>query len=301
MINSILYKTIGFHAGLPVEVLKNKYATPESKFVSILDMDVHYRITGQGPAVLLIHGIGSSLHTWSAYHKYLSKDFTVVSLDIPGFGLTGAPPKTKFTFDLYTQVFKKLLDFLKIETAHIVGNSLGGILTWQFALRATKKVNKIVLMDAVGFNTKFSDLSDIGFMLAAHPASKKLTYKVLPRSLVKSGLKNAVYNPAIITKRKVDLYADLLLRKGNRENFSHIIRNLIVTNKDFTSIIRSISQPTLIMWGEEDNLIPVNDAYSFKQAIPHAELIIYPKIGHLPMEENPEQSANDIKEFLLKS
>jgi len=154
-------------------------------------------------------------------------------------------------------------------------------------------------MDAVGFNTKFSELSDIGFRLASHPKTKAITYKILPLSIVASSLKNAVYDPNLVTPHKLNQYAELLLRKGNREAFSQIITQLIVTGEDHTQKIRTISQPTLIMWGEEDNLISVNDVQLFKRAIPHAEVVVYPKIGHLPMEENPEQSASDIKKFLI--
>jgi pimeloyl-ACP methyl ester carboxylesterase len=297
--NSILYKTIGFHPGIPVEKLKQKYTTPESQFLCIEGMQVHFRKTGKGPALLLIHGIGSSLHTWKEYHELLSDSFTVVSLDIPGFGLTGPTPNQQYNFELYSRVFAGLLDHLKIEKAHVAGNSLGGILTWQFALLQPERILKIVLMDAVGFNTKFSELADFGFRLAAHPNTKKLTYKVLPLTIVASSLKNAVYNPNLVTPQKINQYAELLLRKGNREAFSQILTQLIVTEEDHTQKIRTIKHPTLIMWGEEDNLISVNDVQLFKRAIPHAQVVVYPKIGHLPMEENPEQSAADIKKFLI--
>jgi pimeloyl-ACP methyl ester carboxylesterase len=299
--NSILYKTIGYHPGIPVNQLKSKYTTPESQFLTIEGMDVHFRKTGKGPALLLIHGIGSSLHTWKDYHDLLSDDFTVISLDNPGFGLTGPTPNQQYNFELFSRVYAGILDYLKIDKAHVAGNSLGGILTWQFAILKPERILKIVLMDAVGFNTKFSELTDIGFKLAAHPNTKALTYKVLPLSLVESSLKNAVYDAKLITKAKVRQYAELLLRTGNREAFSRILTQLIVNEVDHTSKIRSITQPTLIMWGEEDNLISVSDVQLFKRAIPHAKVIVYPKIGHLPMEENPEQSASDIKRFLKVS
>lgn len=300
MIESLMYKAIGYHQGIPVKKLKSKYSTPESKFFRAEGMEIHYRITGKGPALLLIHGIGSSLHTWKDYHKLLSDDFTVISLDIPGFGLTGPTPEQKYTFEIYVNVFSELLRRLEIEKAHVVGNSLGGLLAWQFAFWKPKRVSKLVLMDAAGMVTSFEDLTDIGFKLSAHDLTKKMTYKVLPKPLVASSLKNAVYDSKVITKRKVEQYSELLLREGNREAFSHILRNLILSGKDQIPKIKTITLPTLIMWGEEDNIINVNDAHLFKRAMPHAELIIYPKIGHLPMEENPKQSANDIKEFLLK-
>jgi len=130
MINSFLYKSFGLHPGIPVEKLKSKYSTPESQFFSIEGMNVHFRKTGKGPALLLIHGIGSSLHTWKDYHDLLSDSFTVISLDIPGFGLTGPTPNQQYSFGLYSRVFAGLLDHLNIDAAYVTGNSLGSILTW---------------------------------------------------------------------------------------------------------------------------------------------------------------------------
>lgn len=296
MLPSIFEKAFG---NLSLEQLKKKYTTKESQFVWINGMHIHYRLTGKGPLLLLVHGIGSSLHTWSEWHDYLSKDFTVVSLDIPGFGLTGGHPYHDYSFPMYNSVFDQLLDHLQADKVFMVGNSLGGLLTWHYALHAPERLHKIVLMDAAGFNTTKAELSDIGFHLTIHPFTKKISHYFTPRSLIKSSYSNAVYDASKITEKQVDTYYELLLRKGNRENFSAILENLILTNNNPVGSIRKIQTPTLIMWGEEDNLINVSCAYKFKQTIKGSKLLIYEKVGHLPMEEIPERSAQDTKSFLL--
>lgn len=279
--------------------LKKKYTTPESNFLAFEGMQLHYRVTGEGPALLLIHGIGSSLHTWKGWHKELSNQFTVVSIDNVGFGLTGPHPKGDYSYDMYARCYSKLLDHLNITKAHIAGNSLGGIMTWMYALNAPERVNKIILMDAVGFNTQPNDLSDLGFKLSIHPLSKDIARNFTPKWLIKSSYSNTIYDQSLVTEENVDTYFDLFRRAGNRKAFSYILKHLIANNEDYTSQIQSIQQPTLIMWGEEDNLINVGDVKKFKQAIPHAEVVVYPKVGHLPMEEVPEQSARDTARFLL--
>lgn len=300
MLQSFLEKTIGYSSGYLLEQLKKKYTTKESQFVSIDGMQLHYRQTGKGPTLLLVHGIGSSLHTWSEWHDILSKDFTVVSLDIPGFGLTGGHPYKDYSFAMYNRVFDQLLDHLQVKKAYMVGNSLGGLLTWNYALHAPERLNKMVLMNAAGFVTTKSEMADIGFHLTIHPFTKKITHYITPKSLVKSSYQNAIYDATLITDKKVDTYYDLLLRKGNRENFSVILDNLILTNRDYTGTIRKVQTPTLIMWGEEDRLLNVSSAYKFKNSIEGSKLLIYEKVGHLPMEEIPERSALDTKSFLLE-
>lgn len=298
MIQSLISKTIGINPGIPVEQLRDKYLTPESEFLDIDGMELHYRKTGTGPALLLIHGIGSCLHTWSKWHEILSDDFTVISLDLPGFGLTGPPPSLDYSIEMYMRTFDKLLDHLGVKKILMAGNSLGGLMTWNYAFRRPERVKKIVLLNAAGFNIGHKELADFGFILSIHPLTRRMTHVLTPRSLVRQSLENAVHDASLITDAKVILYHDMILRKGNRESFSEVLENLIVNGKDNTRDISSIAIPTLIMWGDEDALINVSDALKFKQSIKDAELLIYEDIGHLPMLEIPERSAMDVKKFL---
>lgn len=286
-----------FNRDIPVEELVEKYATLESDFFPVEGMRVHYRKTGTGPPLLLIHGVASSLHTWSEWHDILSTEYTVISLDIPGFGLTGPHPQDDYTTGMYGRVFNRLLDHLGLDRVFMAGNSLGGLLTWNYALQFPERLCGIALLNSAGLNTHWEDLSDIGFMLALHPYSRGMTHVLTPRSLVRASLRNAVFDPIHVTGEKVTRYHELLLREGNRESFSKILDKLVITGEDNLARLAKISVPTLILWGVHDNLITVGYAYQFERAISNARLIIYEEAGHLPMEEIPERSAQDLHQF----
>lgn len=289
----------GFGRGIPAEALAPKYLTPESAFLDTGGMQVHYRTTGSGPSLLLLHGVASSLHTWSAWHTLLSEDFTVTSVDLPGFGLTGPHPDGDYSIAMYTRVFNALLDHLGVRQTHLAGNSFGGYLTWNYALEEPGRLQKIVLQDSAGFLTRYSEVSDPGFLLAAYPATRRLTWWITPRALIKDSLRNAVAPGFRITPEMTTRYHDLLLRQGNRKAFSQILNEHIVNGRDNTERIAQVSVPTLVQWGEEDALINIGHAFLFRRTIAGAKLVSYPGTGHLPMEEIPEQSAKDVREFLL--
>ncbi|MCP4125213.1 MAG: alpha/beta hydrolase [Bacteroidetes bacterium] len=277
--------------------MKEKYSTPESKFLNTEGMELHYRVTGSGPPLVLLHGVASSLHTWHDWHNLLSDAFTVISMDVPGFGLTGPHPKGDYTVGMYVRVLNDLFDHLKFDRVFMAGNSFGGFLTWTYAVEEPKRVRKIIIQDAAGFNTKFSDISDVGFMLATHNITRKLTWSVTPKSLIKASIRNATTPHFMISDQIIDRYYELLLRKGNRKAFSEILRKLIFNETDNTEYISKVNAPTLIQWGEQDTLVDIGYAYQFERAIKHSKLISYPGTGHLPMEEVAERSASDARHF----
>jgi pimeloyl-ACP methyl ester carboxylesterase len=292
---------LGLTTGLSPESLRDKYVLPGSGFAHIEGMEVHYRSTGSGPPLLLVHGIGSCLHTWTAWHDLLSEDFRVISFDLPGFGLTGPPPSGDHSMGMYMRVIDELLDHLGETTIHMSGNSLGGLMTWNYALYRPDRVSRIVLMNAAGFNYGWKELSNFGFILSVHPLTRSLTHYFTPKRLVRQSLEDCVVDTSVVTDKKVTLYHDMILRKGNRNSFSKVLESLIVHAKDPTDDVRKIEAPALIMWGDEDTIINVRDAMQFKRSIRHADVIIYEDIGHLPMLEIPERSAADVRDFLQRA
>jgi len=301
MIRALLSNTLGYHPGIPVNALKDRYTTPESSFLKVEGIKLHYRVTGEGPPLVLLHGVASSLHTWQHWHELLSDTFTVVSIDVVGFGLTGPHPKNNYTVAMYVRVLNALFDHLDFDSVFLAGNSFGGFLTWNYAIEEPRRVKKILIQDAAGFNSKFSDITDVGFMLATHDVTRKMTWTVTPKSLIKSSIRNATTADFRITDELVERYYELLLREGNREAFSHILRKLIFTDKDNTDRITMVKTPTLIQWGEEDALVDIGYGYLFQRAIANSEMISYPETGHLPMEEIPKRSAEDARVFFKKS
>ncbi|MDP5121596.1 MAG: alpha/beta hydrolase, partial [Spirosomaceae bacterium] len=109
-------------------------------------------------------------------------------------------------------------------------------------------------------------------------------------------VKNVYGNPELVTEELVDRYFDLTLRPGNREAF--VARMQLDSYTDQSGKIKTLTQPTLIIWGEKDLLIPVENARKFAADLPNNKLVIFPELGHVPMEENPEETVKAVKEFL---
>lgn len=277
---------------ISLEELQSKYTTKESQFIEINGLKTHYRIEGNGPPLLLIHGTASSLHTWDGWVNELKSDFTTIRLDIPAFGLTGPNNTGDYTIDFYTDFIDSFLNAISADTLHIAGNSLGGGIAWSYALKHPNKVKKLVLVDASGYPKE--DIPFV-FKIAQNPIGASLLKVITPRSFVSKNIHEVYYDDEKVTDNLVNRYYELTLRAGNRQAF--IDRAERTLQYDHTKI-QEIEIPTLIMWGKYDEWIPVEDAYKFQKDIINSQLILY-ESGHVPMEENATQTATDTKKFLL--
>lgn len=286
-----------YHSGIDVEVLKEKYLYPESDFIAFEGMNIHYRKTGSGPTLFLMHGVSSSLHTWEVWQEKLSKDFTVITIDIPSFGLTGPNPQEDYSLEMYMRTIDHITSILGIDTMYIGGNSYGGYLSWNYAIHQPEKVKKVLLLDAAGYEIK--GFKDLGFKLMSNSYLGFVATRFTPKFVVIKSTKNVYGNPDLLTDEVATRYYDLLLRKGNRDGFVKILQD----KKDWKATeanIKKVSQPTLIIWGSDDQLIPVADAFRFNKDIVGSEIKIYDGVGHVPMEEIPNESAELAREFLLR-
>jgi pimeloyl-ACP methyl ester carboxylesterase len=297
---------IGYTPDTDPAEMKAKYATANSQFITLQPgLTVHVRDEGRrdGPVLLLIHGSNASLHTWEPWVRRLGGQYRIVSLDLPGHGLTGTHPSGDYDYPVFIDVVDRLLVKLDISRASIGGNSMGGGVTWMYALAHPEKVEAMILVDAGGAPRWEARKVPIGFRIARTPVLRDVMKVITPRSVIESSLQTSVSVKSVLTDAAVDRYWELLRYPGNREatlkRFSYTHNNHPATREK----LAALKIPTLILWGEEDNLIPLRSANWFAEAIPGSKLIVYPKVGHIPMEEVPDQSAADVAAFLqaLKS
>ncbi|KRW62494.1 alpha/beta fold hydrolase [Pseudomonas sp. TTU2014-080ASC] len=283
-----------------VAELKQRWAQPPSQFVAIDGMLVHVRDQGprDDPApVVLLHGTSASLHTWEGWAAVLQDKRRVISLDLPGFGLTGPFPDGDYRISHYTQFLGNLLDHLQVNKAVLIGNSFGGQLAWQFSLAQPQRVNQLVLVDAAGYPRAATSVP-IGFRVAQIPALAPLMTKLLPRSMIESSIRNVYGDPAKVSEDLIDRYYELTLRSGNRE----ALRQRFIqasSDEDYKAIAR-IQVPTLILWGGRDELIPQINAEHFKRDIKGSRLVIFDQLGHVPQEEDPLQSLAPVLSFIAR-
>jgi pimeloyl-ACP methyl ester carboxylesterase len=287
---------------IPRAVLEARYGGPPSQFLTLAD-GARAHIGDEGPrdapALVLIHGSNASLFTWRPWVARLNSSFRVVTMDMPRHGLTGEVPSGDYSERAMVEFVRAVTDKLGLSRFAIAGNSMGGAVAARFAETYPQRVSQLILVDAAGLRSKRGDKIPLAFKLARLPVFNQVLLYITPRSLVAEGLNDAIVHKAIITDAMIDQYWDFARMTGTRAATGKRFREPF---DDFIEQhISTIRVPTLILWGEEDHLIPVAAARTFAADIPGSKLIIYPATGHLPQEEVAGQSAMDVKSFLLPS
>ncbi len=294
-----------YQRDLSVEELAADYGGPESRFMELVPPEggqrnnlatVHYRDQGTGPTLLLLHGFGSSLHTWDGWVDELGDTFRLVRLDLPGFGLTGPFIHGDYGAERYVELLDAFLDQLEIERCSIAGNSMGGFFAWRYALHQPARVDKLVLIDAAGYPDMPGGST---VKVAETPVVKDLMTRFTPRFLFARALREAYADDSKITGDLIDRHFRLALRAGNRQA---LVDRLAVAGEDLQAErIPEVRAPALVLWGEDDVWIPVRFGHRFHQDLPRSQLEIYPGVGHVPMEEAPVRTAKDARAFLSPS
>lgn len=282
---------------IPINDLKAKYANADSKFMPLDDMQVHYKIEGEGKPIVLIHGTGSALQTWDVWTDSLKANhYQVIRLDMPAFGLTGPRKDKDYSVKNYVDFLNRFMQQLGIDTFAIGGNSLGGEIAWRYAVAHPEKVSKLILVDPAGFYNKDKQNGAIIFKLAKYKWFAKLMSKMDTKIIVNKTLEDVYEDDSKITEKMKTLYYDISLRDGNRESFADRVQQI---GKEPIVDVSTIQASTLIQWGRQDKLIDISMLENFKK-IPNNEVIIYEHCGHSPQEEIPTKSITDVLQFLKK-
>ncbi|MCL1633954.1 alpha/beta hydrolase [Luteimonas sp. SX5] len=282
----------------PVDTLKARWAPAPSKFIDINGMKAHVR--DEGPRddrlpIVLLHGTSASLHAWDGWVAALKERRRVIRVDMPGFGLTGPTPDGKYNIGIYTDFVARLMDQMGVEQAVVAGNSFGGYVAWKMAIDHPQRVSKLILIDAAGYYYKAQSMP-IAFKLAQIPALKPLMANLLPRRMIESSVRNVYGDPSRVTPELIDRYYELTLREGNRA----ALRGRFAQSKggEFEAQIKQVKQPTLIIWGGQDKLIPPDTADRFHKDIAGSRLAVFDGLGHVPHEEDPKGTVAAAQAFL---
>ncbi|MGL4312983.1 MAG: alpha/beta fold hydrolase [Sphingomonas sp.] len=278
--------------------MRAKYGGPPSQFVDLGGgLTVHLRDTGprDAPVLLLVHGSNSSLHTWEPWATRLGARYRIIRFDLPGHGLTGPSPARDYSYAAFADVVEKVRAKLGVDHVILAGNSMGGGVAWTYALMYPEHLAGLVLVDAAGQPNPNRDVP-LAFKIARTPVLRNLVAYITPRHLIARTVSDAFYNQSLVTPAMVDRYWELLRYPGNRQ--ATIDRFGGPEVHATPERLKTIKAPTLILWGENDRLIPVSSAHFFAANIPGSQLIIYPKTGHAPMEERADESAADVYRFI---
>jgi pimeloyl-ACP methyl ester carboxylesterase len=293
----ILILVVAFYkADIPVNVLKQKYALEPSQFDSLKGMKVHFR--DEGPAtdsipLVLLHGTSSSIFTWDACTKEWMKEHRVIRMDLPGFALTGPDPNNNYSIEGYVAFVHDFLKKRNVDQCYLAGNSLGGQIAYAYAAYYPKEVKKLILIDPAGYpsaNVKGS----LAFKLGKLPVLKHVLTIVTPTSVVRKSIEDVYGNKALVTDSLVQLYEDMVCREGNRRA---LIQRLSLEKQD-TNLVKRVKAPTMIIWGDQDFLIPLENAYKFQRDLANDTLVVMKGIGHIPMEESPDKVVAAVNAFI---
>lgn len=281
---------------IPYATLEARYGYRDSQYMDLAGgVRAHYRDLGprDAPAVVLVHGLAASTHAWDEWAKALARDHRVIVLDLPGHGLTRTGPAFRVGPDGFEAVVDDLTRGLGLARFTLGGSSMGGEVAWSYALDHPERVERLVLVGASGWPSPGRGGGTI-FKFFGHPLGRKILKEIDIRPLMTQALRSAYLDPKLVTPALVDRYVDLARAPGHREILLNQRPRRVATAADLSRI----HVPTLVMFGQDDRLIPAADAEKFHKAIPGATLILYPGVGHLPMEQIPDRSAADLRAWL---
>jgi pimeloyl-ACP methyl ester carboxylesterase len=299
-----LIALVALHRGeVPYATLEQRYATPASRWLDMPDgVRVHYRDEGRsdGPVIVLVHGFSDSTATWDSWIPTLGQRYRVISLDLPGHGLTRAPRDWPAGTASFAALLDRVVTRLGVQRFAVVGNSMGGSVAWNYALAHPERLTALVLVDAAGWpEPRRRQGGALAFQMLRTPAGRWLLSHVDLRPVIADGLRKAFHDPSKVTDRMIDRFSDL----SHAPDHPAIIlgmqdRPWIVATPETMARIHT---PTLVLHGDDDKLIPVEAGRKFATTIPGARLIIYPDVGHTPQMEIPARSVADLQAFLEQS
>ncbi len=278
-------------AELRAEVPNSAY----SHFADIDGVRLHYQDMGTGTPLVLIHGLSSSTYSWKDLFEPLAKNYRVIAVDLKGFGFS-AKPDGDYTRRAQAVLVAHLLDFLKIDRTWLAGNSMGGEVALNFALQNPQRVAGLILIDSAGVRVAGGDSVTPGFARFPFVGPVLAALALTSDRLVRRGLEKSFYDRTKVTEERVAAYYRPLKTRGGQlaSLRARAQWELFRIEPD----LNRINSPTLIIWGEEDALIPLEAGRKMNSLIKGSKLVILERCGHVPQEELPERVLDEMTKFM---
>lgn len=285
----------------PRRALEARYLAAPGDMMEVAGTRLHVRQGGpaDAPAVILLHGFASSLHTWEPWAEALSATHRVIRYDIPGFGLSPPDPGNDYSLARDIAVLDGLMDTLGLARAALVGHSMGGKIAWHFAAKRPERVTRLVLVAPDGFASPEGQVGATRYGEApAVGTSLRLMTVFLPRPVLRMTIAPAYANPARLDEATLTRYHDMMLAPGARGAMLTRLSQAVL--EDPALLLPRITAPVLLLWGEDDRMIPASHAADYARLLPHAEVVRLIALGHVPHEEDPMRSLPPVAAFLAR-
>jgi 4,5:9,10-diseco-3-hydroxy-5,9,17-trioxoandrosta-1(10),2-diene-4-oate hydrolase len=259
----------------------------------------YWTLGDEGPPLVLIHGIGASVESWAETIHALAETHRVYALDLVGFGHSDKP-SAPYTLSFLAQFVADFMESQDIRRASVIGHSLGGGVALKLALEHAEKVDKLVLVSSAGLGRE----GHVFFKLGSLPLVGEVLTRP-SRERTAQFLEEMFYDPEMVTDELVDLNYDLMCRPGAQKAYLAALRSIATVFGARKTVIRSIvdnldevTAPTLVVWGEQDAMLPVSHAHVAAEAIPDARLHVFQGCGHCAPMEKAEAFNALVSDFL---
>ncbi|MFN8309604.1 MAG: alpha/beta hydrolase [Chitinophagales bacterium] len=274
-----------------------KIAVPTSHFTIWRGASVHYTDEGSGIPVLMIHGLGGSFHNFDKLNALLPKDkYRCIRVDLPGFGLSDFPKVTEgenYVND-YRDYLNFMIDELHLDSVYVIGNSMGGGIGWLMAGDHPDKVKRLVLLGAAGYDTK--EVAHKLWMFK-YSGLDKLFERGAPLFFSRHNAEMCFCDKSKISQQAVFMNNISTNKEGNIPFLFQLAR---ANNFPDSALIQRVACPTLIIWGRQDRIVPVEHAERFHRDIKNSSVLYFDSCGHVPMIEKSTETAAAVTRFFEK-
>ena len=289
-------------AHVPVPSASLEPSLGEAKIFDYHGVKINYYQAGQGPPIILLHGFGGCAYSWRFLAPALARDHRVLTIDLKGYGLSAKPEDGKYAISDQADMVAEFIRTRDLRDLVIIGHSMGGAVTLMTYLQVREdqpaRVKSLVLIDSAGYPQKMPWF----VWLARAPVLGSVGGTLVsPRFATAQVLRKCYYYKDRVTEEQIDTYAYYGSLPGAREAVVATAKQIEPDDVDgLIKQYKTIRVPVLIIWGEEDEVVPLSVGQNFKRDIPGSELVILPTCGHMPPEEEPGETTRLVKEFLKK-
>ena len=285
---------------LPRSQVADKYSNQNSMFITLENgSTVHIRDEGNpdGEVLILLHGFGMSLHVWEKWVAELGDTYRLVSFDWPGHGLSTPVRDDDYSRNAMTSYLTNVLDWMNIDKFVLVGHAMGGGIAMNYIVDNPKKVQALVLIGASGLKIDRSDEAPRIMKMTKYPGMSTALRYITPYETLKNTVIRTYGSESFVNKELVDRYYELMVNSTNREIYIKQIKQMSL-DEPLDAHIGRLNHPTLLIWGEEDEIVGLKYAKRLRSIILSARLVSYQGVGHLPMDVLPKVTAKDLTIFL---
>lgn len=269
-------------------------------YLSVADYKIRYLEKGAGSPIILLHGMGGSLEWWEYNLDVLSRKFRTIAFDFPGFGFS-SKSGLDFSEESHSQFMVSFLDAFQLPKASLIGNSMGGLIAFLMAANHPNRVDKLVLVDSAGFGAQLSFPLRLGTVFPFG----EMAISVRNRTTARMFLNRLFYDSQKIPEQLIPIVLKIFSMPETRKACLQVLRsgvNLKGLKDNIWQRVQkeasSLTHKTLIIWGVDDKVAPLRQAYVGNELIKNSQLHVFDRCGHLPQVEWSEEFNQIVLDFL---